>query len=70
MDYDLYDRIETVDTNDKSITYEYDDFGRIKRENNEVLDKTIIYEYNEFAPRHHRHVQQRRPSDLLYMSEL
>ena len=33
-------------TASQEITYEYDEFGQLIRENNQALDKTYIYEYN------------------------
>ncbi len=37
---------DTVDT-ENHISYKYDEFWRLKRENNEKFDKTILYEYDK-----------------------
>ena len=39
----------SVTKDSKEITYEYDIYGRLIRENNEFLDKTIVYEYNDIG---------------------
>ncbi len=45
--YDSLERITTITIGNKIISYEYDNHGRLIRENNQNLDKTIIYEYND-----------------------
>lgn len=47
--YDILDRISLITKNNKSISYEYDNYNRLIRENNKHLDKTIIYEYNDIG---------------------
>jgi len=47
--YDNFDRIASIKMNNKTSSYQYDDFGRLIRENNEALDKTIVYEYNNIG---------------------
>ncbi len=41
-------RIKSID-NGESITYEYDSYGQLEKETNNILDKTIEYEYNEIG---------------------
>ena len=41
-------RIASID-NGSPITYTYDDYGQLIRENNSPLDKTFIYEYNDIG---------------------
>ena len=43
--YDTMGRISSVNDG-KLITYEYDEYGQLVRENNKILDKTFQYEYN------------------------
>lgn len=43
--YDNMGRITAIN-NGAHITYEYDTYGQIVRENNQSLDKTYVYEYN------------------------
>ena len=49
--YDPLGRIKTekytASGSSSSITYAYDQFGRLIRENNPYLDKSVTYEYNE-----------------------
>ena len=47
--YDNFDRIIKITKDSKEITYEYDIYGRLIRENNEFLDKTIVYSYNDIG---------------------
>ena len=44
-----FDRISNIQNVNKLSSYQYDDFGRLIRENNEALDKTIVYEYNDIG---------------------
>ena len=46
--YDAMGRIKSID-NGESITYEYDSYGQLEKETNNILDKTIEYEYNEIG---------------------
>ena len=46
--YDCMDRITSVN-NGNPITYEYDTYGQLIRENNKILDKTFVYEYNDIG---------------------
>ena len=47
--YDSFDRISSITSNNKTVSYEYDIYGRLSRENNEFIDKTIIFMYNEIG---------------------
>ncbi len=47
--YDSFDRISSINVNNKVISYEYDDYGRLIRENNQPLDRTFIYSYNNIG---------------------
>ena len=45
--YDNNGNIIRIKKSDGDITYEYDNFNRLVRENNPILDKTYIYEYDK-----------------------
>ena len=47
-DYDDMGRVTEI-YNDGHISYEYDSYGQIIRENNSALDKTFAYEYNDIG---------------------
>ena len=47
-DYDNMGRIASID-NGSPITYTYDDYGQLIREDNLLLDKTFVYEYNDIG---------------------
>ena len=46
--YDNMNRITSIN-NGTPITFEYDIYGQLVRENNQTLDKTFVYEYNNIG---------------------
>lgn len=46
--YDDFERIAEIN-NGTPITYEYDEYGQIIRENNKVLNKTFVYGYDSIG---------------------
>ncbi|MBQ1261273.1 MAG: hypothetical protein IIX96_04605, partial [Clostridia bacterium] len=44
--YDNMGRVTNINRESTPITFKYDTYGQLIRENNKPLDKTFIYEYN------------------------
>ena len=45
-DYDANNRIQKITIDGKVISYEYDQYNRLVRENNQPMGKTFVYRYN------------------------